>query len=329
MQEQSGTSHGAAEPYWLAVDIGATKLAVRGERGTRCFVARQPWSGSDLQQLTRTLREARQQLGGQVGRVGVACAATLDADGRVVTWPSRPSWTGQPVRDVIADAAGAQTIIGDDGGLAALAEADAAACADLAYVGIGTGVGGGLVSGGRLITGAFGTAGEIGHLPIDRVGPTCRCGRTGCLQASTSGAALAARATRLRRRPTTEADLVTGTREGRRWAVRVCDEAASALAQAIIAVSELVQSARVHLGGGLGHALDDLPQRVTAALESRWRPGRPLPVIARAWFGADASLAGAMLVARRGRVELAAHPQRDPGPAVAYTRRVDLCEQAS
>jgi kanosamine 6-kinase len=83
-----------------------------------------------------------------------------------------------------------------------------------------------------------------------------------------------------------------------------------------VIVAELVQPARVHLGGGLGHALTDLPTRVSTALAALSRPGRPLPVVAPARYGADASLAGALLAARLGGTDLVAE-------------RGEACAQAS
>ncbi len=74
----------------------------------------------------------------------------------------------------------------NDANLGALAEMVWGAgrgCSDLVYVKAATGVGAGLVFGGRLFRGAGGTAGEIGHMTVDERGPVCRCGNRGCLEA--------------------------------------------------------------------------------------------------------------------------------------------------
>lgn len=287
----------------VAVDIGATKLAIQAKRGRQSWCYRREWS-SDLELLTQVVRQARQRLGGHIDRVGVACAASLDRDGRISTWPSRPLWIGQPIREMIAGAAQAPLVIGDDGALAALAEAEAASCRDLVYLGLGTGVAGGIVADGRLLTGAHGTGGEIGHVPVDPRGPVCRCGRTGCVQAFAAGPALARRASALRGAAATERELADGVARGEPWAVRTLDEAVTAIARAITIVSEVVQPQRVHLGGGLGIAVADLPCRLTEALHTLARPGRPMPTVAHAHFGADASLAGAVTAASLGGTRL-------------------------
>lgn len=342
----TGRNGGSRQPppgSWLGVDVGATKLAVTAVSGTRTWRSAADWPGgegsgagpvgvggspgaaarsaargaargalADLARLREVVSRARAAVGGRIDRVGLACAPTVGADGRIVAWPSRPAWLGVPLLAELRDAAGAPVVFADDGSLAALAEAEAAGCTHLVYLGLGTGLGGGVVSGGRLLTGAYGGAGELGHLPIEPTGVACRCGRTGCLQATVNAAALAAHASRLRGRATTTAELVAGFAAGQWWAVDVVDTAARTLARAVLVISEMLQPARVHLGGGLGSALADLPARVTAALRPLARPGQWLPIVAPARLGPDASLAGALLLARRGVPEFTAGP---PVPA--------------
>jgi kanosamine 6-kinase len=290
---------------WLAIDIGATKLAVRAQHGAPAPTLTVAWEHDDVATLTSSIARARAQAGGRLDRVGVACAPTVDDSGHVVAWPSRPSWTGLPLKSLIEDAAGAPALFGDDGSLAALAEADAAGCTDLVFLGIGTGLGAGVVSGGRLVTGAFGSAGEIGHVPLDPAGPVCVCGRRGCVQATVSGPALAAAAARLRRRPTSTYDLVTGVEQGRQWALRVRSSAVTALARTVVLLSEVVQPARVHIGGGVGSPLGGLPHLIGEAMRPLARPGHRLPEVAAARLGTQASLAGAALLARTGELRLA------------------------
>jgi kanosamine 6-kinase len=288
---------------WLAVDIGASKLALRAAGGAAPYQVTRAWAGGDLAADVAMLREqigtARARAGGGFAGVGVASAPTVGPDGRITAWPSRPAWVGLGLAAEITAAAGAAPVIADDGAAAALAEASAADCADLAYIGIGTGVGGGIVAGGVLLRGAHGTAGEIGHLVIDPAGPRCRCGRCGCLQAHIAGPVLARRASVLRGEAVTTRQLAAPAAAGQQWAERVLDEAALALARAVVVLSELTGPARVHIGGGLGTVLLDLPRRTDALLAGMSRDGHRLPAVATAVLGADASLAGAMLLAQR------------------------------
>ena len=292
---------------YLAVDIGATKLAVRTARdgAPHDEVVSWPIPGSadaDLDVLRTAVAAARGRLGGVIDGAAAACAATLDADGTVVAWPNRPSWLRLGLLDALSSAAGVRVAAADDGSLAALAEADAVACPDLLYVGIGTGVGGGVVSGGRLLLGAAGRAGEIGHLPTDPDGPACRCGRRGCLQAVVCAAALAEQAGRLRGAATTPEEMAAAAAASDKWALRTLWDAAGHLAVAMLAAVEMLDPARVHLGGGLGSALGALPGMLTERLGELRRPGHPMPSIHAARLGADAPLVGAMLLARSGTI---------------------------
>ncbi|MFF3498183.1 ROK family protein [Streptomyces sp. NPDC003247] len=289
----------------LAVDIGGTKLAVRAlADGVTVHERTLPWRDgadpdADLDLLGASVSEAAGALGTAPVRIGVAAAPNVDGDGRVVGWPNRPGWTGRSLRVPFART-GAEVLFGDDATLAALAEAHATGCRDLVYLGLGTGVGGGLVCGGRLLTGAWGTAGEVGHLVVDPAGPPCRCGRRGCLQAGVSGPALAAHAAARRGRTTTTAELVAGVADAEDWAEHTLDHAAGLIARALAVLTELVQPARVHIGGGLGSALTALPERVAPRLAATVRAGRPVPEVRPAVHGAHASLAGAALLAARG-----------------------------
>lgn len=289
----------------LAVDIGGTKLALRAvaagvtvhERTVLWPVGDDAGGESDL--LEASVAEAVGALGEAPVRIGVAAAPNVGADGRVVSWPSRPHWVGRSLRAPFVGS-GADVLFGDDATLAGLAEARSTGSRDLAYLGIGTGVGGGLVSGGRLLTGAWGTAGELGHLMVDPEGPRCRCGARGCLQAAVSAEALAAHASAGRGRLTTTSALVAGVNRTEPWAERTLDHAADLIARALRILVELVQPAQVRIGGGLGAALAPLPGRVARRLSATARPGRPLPEVRPAVHGPHSSLVGAAVLAAHG-----------------------------
>ncbi|MFL6126397.1 ROK family protein, partial [Actinophytocola sp.] len=199
-----------APPHYLGVDIGGTKVALRVETDAGCvdettFTWSPPHSAArDLAQLTEHVAALRARLGAPLRAVGVAMPGTVGPDGRVSAWPNRPEWTGldldAALRRLFGDAVVAWA---DDGDLGALAEARAAACDDLLYVGVGTGVGGGLVLNGAPCPGLRRGSFEIGHVIVDLGGAPCVCGRRGCLQALASGPATLRRAAQLRGAPTT------------------------------------------------------------------------------------------------------------------------------
>ncbi len=128
--------------------------------------------------------------------VGIGLPGPVEfASGRPVAPPIMPGWDGYPVRDRLAAGYDAPVWVDNEVNLMALGEwrgGVARGERDVVCVKIGTGIGAGLISGGRLHRGAQGCAGDIGHIAItDDISIVCRCGHTGCLEALAGGAALA------------------------------------------------------------------------------------------------------------------------------------------
>ncbi|WP_410631067.1 ROK family protein [Amycolatopsis sp. cmx-4-83] len=292
-------------PAVLGVDIGGTKLAVRLEApGAAPVQVSTPWpaGGSatdDLGLLAATVAAARERRRRPIAAVGVALPATVDHAGVVRAWPGRPGWQefdlAGPLR---ALGGGAPVRWADDGDLAALAEADAANAADLVYLGVGTGVGGGVVSGGRSLPGPGRGSSELGHVVVDAAGPRCDCGRRGCVQAAASGPATLRRASRLRGEPVTFDELSAGWTGGVPWACTAIEEACTALALAVVAAGELLGTKTAVLGGGVPPRLPGYVEAVAARVRELTRPAHPPPLVRAARFGGLSSLHGAVLLAR-------------------------------
>lgn len=291
---------------YLGIDIGGTKTALLLERRgvARPAYARFVWPrGADADADLEALAAAVSRIAGPDGlrsvrAAGIALPATV-RDGRMAAWPSRPSWTGLRLDTLVERVLpGVPVVHEDDGNLAALAEAVRAEVADLAYLGLGTGVGGGLVLGGLLHTGPRGGAAELGHIVVDPGGPVCVCGRTGCLQSVASGTATLARAATALGAPVTPETFRAGLAQNRAWAREPLRRTAAALALAVVNLGELVQCAEVRIGGGFGHGVPGLVGAVREETRRLARPGTPLPAVRRAATGARASLHGALLLAR-------------------------------
>jgi glucokinase len=129
--------------------------------------------------------------------IGVGAPGPLDRQrGIVVTTPNL-GWTNYPLRDVIAERARLPVRIDNDANCATLGEwwlGAAKGASNVIGMTIGTGIGGGVIIGGRLYHGSSDVAGEIGHATIDVTGRLCKCGNYGCLEAYASGPSIAARA---------------------------------------------------------------------------------------------------------------------------------------
>lgn len=208
----------------LAVDVGGTKLAAGlvDDRGTLLGRASTPTVATSDPE---TLWEVLAGLVGEVlddatpvAAVGVGCGGPMARHGTTVSPLNIPAWREFPLRDRLAALTGRPAFVDNDAKALALGEGWLGAAAGhanyLAMV-VSTGVGGGIVLDGRLLDGAAGNAGHIGHICVEPEGRTCACGSRGCLEAEASGTAIAA----ITGRPAAEAgpDVIerTGTLVGR------------------------------------------------------------------------------------------------------------------
>lgn len=189
----------------LGVDLGGTKIATalataQGEilaRGRRPTPAQ---AGPDavIKSICATIDKilaAKNLEPSQLLGIGIAAAGIIDSDkGKVISSPNLPGWHEVPLRDAIEQRFGIPVYLGNDATLAALGEwrfGLKKGIANLIYITVSTGIGGGIIAGGKLYTGACGVAGEIGHMTIDVNGPKCNCGNIGCWETLASGTALA------------------------------------------------------------------------------------------------------------------------------------------
>jgi kanosamine 6-kinase len=253
---------------------------------------------ADLRAFSANCSAFQARCGEPIKAAGVALPATLDSGGRVTAWPNRPHWAGFPASDFLQSVFPAAVIrCADDGNAAALAEARQARCADLAYIGVGTGIGGGLVLRGQVYP-SLASGCEIGHLVVDPRGPRCACGRQGCVQAIASGPATLGRAALLRESAVTPGELREGWALGRSWALAAVDETAASLATLVVTLSELLRPRMIAIGGGLAAALDGLVAAVAAKARQLDRPGHPHAPVRAAALGGRSSLHGALMLAR-------------------------------
>jgi glucokinase len=181
----------------LAVDIGGTKVAVGvvGDDGSvrRMASAETPDVGlfDVVRQLTDSVRS------GDEAVCGVGCGGPMTPGGEEVSPLNIPQWRSFPLRAALAEATGLPTFVDNDAKALARGEGwvgRAAGVDDFIALVVSTGVGGGIVLGGRLLDGALGNAGHIGHVIVES-GPdarVCGCGARGCLEAEASGLAIRA-----------------------------------------------------------------------------------------------------------------------------------------
>jgi len=126
--------------------------------------------------------------------VGLCVAGFFDSRERVlVSAPNLSGWDRVPLEAELSGMLGVPVLVENDANAAALAETRYGAgrgCNDMVYVTVSTGVGAGIISGGRIFRGSRGLAGEIGHMIVAPEGPFCGCGKRGCLESVASGTAI-------------------------------------------------------------------------------------------------------------------------------------------
>lgn len=299
----------------LALDIGATKTLLRaapaGPTGAAEFpadgVVRFPTERDPGALVARIGAEARAlAAGGRIAAVGCAVPGPLDRASGVVGHSPNLGWHDVPLRALLETALDSPVVIDDDAAAGALGEwrSGAGRGADpFAYLTVSSGVGMGVVVGGRPVHGAHGTAGEVGHLVVDPSGPRCGCGRRGDVEAFVGGSSIARRARVAwpSRRPANggpaprDADGVfRAAGNGDSIARAIVAEAAEALGRAIAATAAVLDPERIAIGGAIGLGQPALVRRAVAIARRRCiaETGRSL-VVVRAVLGEQSVLAGA------------------------------------
>jgi glucokinase len=184
------------------IDVGGTKVAfgVGEASGALRATERRPTElsgdgATDVKRMAADLRALLDRAGVAVrdlDAIGVSVPSPLDPDaGVVLDPPNLAGWREVPVRALLEDAFGVPVFVENDANAAALAEWHFGAARGfdhVAYLTMSTGVGGGLILGGRLHRGVYASAGEVGHAPVEWDGEPCSCGLRGCLEAYVGGA---------------------------------------------------------------------------------------------------------------------------------------------
>lgn len=249
-----------------ALDIGGTKIAaalvdgggallVRAQRPTPARESAETVMGA----VTEVLDElSGSPLWGRATAVGIGSAGPVDASAGTVSPVNVPGWRDFPLVERVGKAVGGLPVglVGDgvamtaaEHWLGAARGYDNALC-----MVVSTGVGGGLVLGGRLHPGPTGNAGHIGHVSVDLDGDPCPCGSRGCVERIASGPNIARRALEAGWRPGPDGDasaaaVAAAARAGDETALASFERAAQALAAGIAATAALVEIDIAVVGG--------------------------------------------------------------------------------
>jgi predicted NBD/HSP70 family sugar kinase len=215
----------------------------------------------------------------------------------------------------------APVIVDNNTRLAALAEAifGDIAVEDVLYVRLSDGVGGGLVVGGRLVSGSSGLAGELGHVTVRPDGHACRCGKTGCLEtvASVPSILSALRAQGLG--TASLADLGAAVERSHPVADRVLREVGTDLGRVLAVVAMAVNPSEVVIGGEVTRVAPVIVEQARASLAYELFPGAGPPLVRAARLSDDDGALGALAALFHSSPLLAGYPEA-PAPAAPGER---------
>lgn len=277
-----------------------------------------------LRRLAAAIGDGLQGNASRLATVGLACAGIVDpSTGWLGRSPNLPGWEDRNLATILQRAFGPLPVVAaNDVNAALFGEYRFGAgrgCRHLVMIALGTGVGGGVIVDGRLLTGHGHGAGEIGHMPLDLAGPQCSCGNVGCLEAYCGSYGLIRRARELAAAPQATArlrDLVghhdQGGRDDGLTTKQLFDlavggdasarglfaEAGGRLGQAVSSLINVLAPQRVIIGGGVGQAGDLLLDPCRAMLEMHVMSpaGRTTPLV-MAELGPHAAAMGAAALA--------------------------------
>ena len=304
----------------IGIDVGGTKInAFRVTRdGTVAERTSRPTPADDeAATLSAMVELARSLLTSDVIAVGVGAAGMIDSKEGVLGFAPNLAWRNLPIAERMRDALGLPCQVDNDASMAAYGEFRFGAgrgYRHLLLVTVGTGLGGGIVSDGRLFRGANGFASEIGHIIVEPGGPLCGCGNHGCWEQVAAGRAIDRMGREearehehsiLRRLAGGDPDEVTGelvtqaAMQGDDAAKRILAEAGRRLGQGIAGLVNVLDPQIVVVGGGAIVAGDFLLDPARAAfLDAVEGPEyRPRVPIVPAELGNDAGAVGAATLA--------------------------------
>jgi glucokinase len=311
----------------LGVDLGGTKVEA----------ARVEWGGKIVDSLRmatnveggpaaveRDIVEAAKLLMERAGTapvgIGVGIAGQIEKQtGRVLFAPNL-RWQGTPLRADLEEALEIVAVVTNDARASTWGELVYGAGKgwdDLICLYVGTGIGGGVVSGGRMTSGCANSAGELGHMVVDMNGPTCTCGNRGCLEALSGGWAIARRAQELISRDpasgsmllaaaggapeSVSAEMVAAcARRGDALSLSLLDGVGRALSAGCVSIVNAFNPGRLILGGGIIDGMPELIDRVRrGVMQDALAAASASCEIVPGMLGPDAGVIGAASLAMR------------------------------
>jgi len=307
-----GVSQGGRKPrllrinnqlgYIAGIDIGATSLDialadVTGSILQRCSASTDVKLSPDTvfgrcTELLVDLLQAQGAKPDQILGIGMGVPGPVDfARGVLVAPPLMPEWENYPIRDFFKKTfPSAFVVVDNDVNIMALGEqraGDGAGVDHFIFVKIGTGIGAGIISNGRIHRGSDGCAGDIGHICVDNEGPLCACGNKGCLEAMAAGPAITSRAQEAARNGSSPIlrqvrdtnggflrpeDVNAACREGDQAALDIIRESGQMIGDVLASLVNFFNPSHIFIGGGIANFGNHLLVAIRRAVLHRSLP---------------------------------------------------------
>lgn len=297
--------------YRIGIDLGGTNTAAGLVDENGCIIDRENVKTnlptdlsrivSNIIHLCQTLMSRNGLQKEDISMVGVGVPCTANKQSGWMEDADHLGFSGGPLQQPLRDALQMPIAIGNDADCAAWGEYKSGAYDSDSFilVTLGTGVGGGIILGGKLITGVNNAAGEVGHMSIQMDGDPCVCGNTGCFESYGSASALIRQAREATGEEITEAkDVFDRAAAGEPVFVQILDRYTTYLAVGLANLINIFGPAYICIGGGVSHAGDALLQPVREKTYQRMyaKAAARKPQIILAKLHNDAGILGAALL---------------------------------
>lgn len=311
----------------IGIDLGGSKIAFGtvDEEGRllellRYDTERQGGYSAVLNQVVKGVGQLKGTFGISMSGIGIGVAGQVEPGTGAVVFAPNLDWHNVPLQAEVQKACAIPVVVTNDVRAALWGEwlfGAGPGGGDLVCIFIGTGIGGGIVCGGRVLEGCSNTAGEIGHMTVDLRGPLCHCGNRGCMEALAGGWAIARRA-----HESVKADPVFGSTilkmaggkaeditartvvqafyAGDALAAEIIEEVTDALAAGVAALVNAFNPCRIILGGGIIEGMPEMVSRIDKGVRRRALSAATGCLVIRASkLGNEAGIIGAAALAMK------------------------------
>ncbi len=275
--------------YCLGIDIGGTKTALcisdfSGEIIKNCKFSTESHLGADslIERIVSAYGDLLKECniaGKDVSFAGVACPGPLDLKTGRIVHIATMGFKDVPIKVMLEKALGLPVFLENDANCAALAETEIGVgkgAQSLVYVTISTGIGCGITVDGKILSGAYSSAGEVGHLTVVPNGKECACGKKGCLELYSSGTAIAKTASEFKGYKIYTKDVFSLAASGDKDLCAIIEVATDKLALGISHIIQIIDPEVIVLGGSVtkdyaffANTLNDSLKKYTQPVEGR------------------------------------------------------------